>query len=73
MQKDRVNGPEGNNLFYELAERALDGPVSEKIKEYISEVCEFLCLVLVLFSSIKKFWLKDFLLADWEARGDLCG
>lgn len=38
MQKDKVNGPEGNTLFYELAERALDGPVSEKMKEYISEV-----------------------------------
>lgn len=38
LQKDRVNGPEGNTTFYELAERALDGPVNEKIKEYISEV-----------------------------------
>ncbi|KAH9756555.1 MAGE domain-containing protein [Citrus sinensis] len=37
LQKDKVNGPEGNTLFYELAERALDGPVSEKMKEYISE------------------------------------
>ncbi|KDO80977.1 hypothetical protein CISIN_1g039544mg [Citrus sinensis] len=36
--KDKVNGPEGNTLFYELAERALDGPVSEKMKEYISEI-----------------------------------
>ncbi|KAK9219584.1 hypothetical protein WN943_008230 [Citrus x changshan-huyou] len=38
LQKDKINGPEGNTLFYELAERALDGPVSEKMKEYISEV-----------------------------------
>ncbi|KAH9756554.1 MAGE domain-containing protein [Citrus sinensis] len=38
LQKDKVNGPEGNTLFYELAERALDGPVSEKMKEYISEI-----------------------------------
>ncbi|KAK9271400.1 hypothetical protein L1049_026990 [Liquidambar formosana] len=38
LQKDKVNGPEGNTLFYELAERALDGTVSEKIKEYISEI-----------------------------------
>ncbi|KAJ4701345.1 Melanoma-associated antigen G1 [Melia azedarach] len=38
LQKDRVNGPEGNTLFYELAERALDGSVSEKMKEYISEI-----------------------------------
>lgn len=38
LQKCKVNGPEGNSLFYELAERALDGPVSEEIKDYISEV-----------------------------------
>lgn len=38
LQKDKVNGPEGNNLFYELAERSLDGPFSEKIKEYVSEI-----------------------------------
>ncbi|KAM6563984.1 hypothetical protein CsatB_023982 [Cannabis sativa] len=38
LQKDKVSGPEGTTLFYELAERALDRPVSEKIKEYISEV-----------------------------------
>ncbi|GMN45342.1 hypothetical protein TIFTF001_014525 [Ficus carica] len=39
LQKDKVNGPEGNTFFYELAERALDRPVSEKIKEYIEELC----------------------------------
>lgn len=38
LQKYKVNGPESNNLFYELAERALDGPVAEKIKEYIEEI-----------------------------------
>lgn len=38
LQKCKVNGPEGNSLFYELAERALDGPVSEEIKDYISEI-----------------------------------
>ncbi|OMO94346.1 MAGE protein [Corchorus olitorius] len=27
LQKDKVNGPEGTTLFYELAERALDGPI----------------------------------------------
>ncbi|KAF3445841.1 hypothetical protein FNV43_RR11018 [Rhamnella rubrinervis] len=37
LQKNKVSGPEGNSTFYELAERALDGPVSEKIKEYVSE------------------------------------
>lgn len=39
LQKDKVNGPEGNTLVYELAERALDGPVNDRIKEYISQVC----------------------------------
>ncbi|KAF3453926.1 hypothetical protein FNV43_RR04367 [Rhamnella rubrinervis] len=38
LHKNKVSGPEGNTTFYELAERALDGPVSEKIKEYISEI-----------------------------------
>ncbi|KAH9647872.1 MAGE domain-containing protein [Citrus sinensis] len=38
LQKDKVNGPKGNTLFYVLAERALDRPVSEKMKEYISEI-----------------------------------
>ncbi|OAY23290.1 melanoma-associated antigen 1 isoform X1 [Manihot esculenta] len=38
LQKDKVNGPEGNTLVYELAERALDGPVNDRIKEYISQI-----------------------------------
>ncbi|XP_021900615.1 non-structural maintenance of chromosomes element 3 homolog isoform X2 [Carica papaya] len=38
LQKEKVNGPEGNTLFYELAERALDGQVRETIKEYISQI-----------------------------------
>ncbi|XP_054802018.1 uncharacterized protein LOC129305875 [Prosopis cineraria] len=38
LQKDNVNGPEGNTLYYELAERALDGPISDKIKEYVSQI-----------------------------------
>ncbi|XP_052191889.1 uncharacterized protein LOC127801082 isoform X2 [Diospyros lotus] len=37
LQKEKTNGPEGNTLIYELAERALDGPISERIKEYISQ------------------------------------
>ncbi|KAG5538668.1 hypothetical protein RHGRI_019286 [Rhododendron griersonianum] len=37
LQKEKSNGPEGNTLVYELAERALDGPISERIKEYISQ------------------------------------
>lgn len=38
LQKDKANGPEGTTWTYELAERALDGPVNERIKEYISQV-----------------------------------
>ncbi|KAJ6681791.1 MELANOMA-ASSOCIATED ANTIGEN MAGE ANTIGEN [Salix koriyanagi] len=38
LQKDKISGPEGNILVYELAERALDGPVNERVKEYISQV-----------------------------------
>ncbi|XP_023538088.1 melanoma-associated antigen 1 [Cucurbita pepo subsp. pepo] len=38
LQKDKINGPEGNITFYELAERAIDGPVSEKIKEYVAQI-----------------------------------
>ncbi|KAK7246348.1 hypothetical protein RIF29_41214 [Crotalaria pallida] len=38
LQKDKVNGPEGSTVYYELAERALDGPISERIKEYTSQI-----------------------------------
>ncbi|XP_022131643.1 melanoma-associated antigen 1 [Momordica charantia] len=38
LQKAKINGPEGNITFYELAERALDGPVSEEIKEYVAQI-----------------------------------
>ncbi|GAB2222114.1 hypothetical protein Droror1_Dr00013315 [Drosera rotundifolia] len=38
LQKTKVNGPEGNTLLYELAERALDEPISQKMKEYISKI-----------------------------------
>ncbi|KAM7277299.1 hypothetical protein ACFE04_019165 [Oxalis oulophora] len=38
LQKYQTTGPDGKILYYELAERAQDGPVSEKIKEYISEI-----------------------------------
>ncbi|XP_058221667.1 uncharacterized protein LOC131331769 isoform X2 [Rhododendron vialii] len=40
LQKEKSNGPEGNTLVYELAERALDGPISERIKEYISQIVQ---------------------------------
>lgn len=33
-----MNGPEGNTVYYELAERALDASINDKIKEYISQV-----------------------------------
>ncbi|MED6218999.1 hypothetical protein PIB30_031787 [Stylosanthes scabra] len=38
LQKDKVNGPEGNTMYYELAERALDGPINDKIKEYVAQI-----------------------------------
>ncbi|RZC49124.1 hypothetical protein C5167_017547 [Papaver somniferum] len=41
LQKNKVNGPEGNILVYELAERALDKAnfilVNARMKEYISQ------------------------------------
>ncbi|XP_014499145.1 uncharacterized protein LOC106760196 [Vigna radiata var. radiata] len=40
LQKDRVNGPEGNTLYYELAERALDAPMNDRVKEYISQIVQ---------------------------------
>ncbi|PPR96345.1 hypothetical protein GOBAR_AA24327 [Gossypium barbadense] len=42
LQKDKVSGPEGTTLFYELAERALDGTVSDRVKQYISQALLFL-------------------------------
>ncbi|XP_020105155.1 melanoma-associated antigen 4-like [Ananas comosus] len=38
LQKEKVAGPEGNNLMYDLAERALDESISGKLKDYISQV-----------------------------------
>ncbi|GMI64873.1 hypothetical protein like AT1G34770 [Hibiscus trionum] len=38
LQKDKVSGPEGTTLFYELAERALEGTVSERIKQYVTQI-----------------------------------
>ncbi|KAK9742611.1 hypothetical protein RND81_03G185600 [Saponaria officinalis] len=38
LQKDKVNGPEGNTVVYELAERALDVEVNQKIKDYVSQI-----------------------------------
>ncbi|XP_074566716.1 uncharacterized protein LOC141823345 [Curcuma longa] len=38
LQKEKVNGPEGNTVMFELAERALDESIIEKLKDYISQV-----------------------------------
>lgn len=40
LQKEKVNGPEGNTMFYELAERALDAPIYDKIKEYVAQIVQ---------------------------------
>ncbi|XP_026657231.1 melanoma-associated antigen 1 isoform X2 [Phoenix dactylifera] len=37
LLKEKVNGPEGNTVMYELAERALDESISEKLKDYIAQ------------------------------------
>ncbi|WMV49655.1 hypothetical protein MTR67_043040 [Solanum verrucosum] len=38
LHKEKVNGPEGNATFYELAERSLDGPINDGMKEHISKI-----------------------------------
>lgn len=38
LQKEKVNGAEGNAFIYELAERTLEGSVYEKLKEHIVEI-----------------------------------
>uniref|UniRef100_A0A3Q7ID03 MAGE domain-containing protein n=1 Tax=Solanum lycopersicum TaxID=4081 RepID=A0A3Q7ID03_SOLLC len=38
LHKERVNGPEGNATFYELAERSLDGPINDGMKEHIAKI-----------------------------------
>ncbi|KAJ3694624.1 hypothetical protein LUZ60_000001 [Juncus effusus] len=38
LHKEKVAGPEGNTMMYELAERSLDESISSKVKEYISQV-----------------------------------
>ncbi|XP_078178500.1 uncharacterized protein LOC144572709 isoform X1 [Carex rostrata] len=38
LQKEKVAGPEGNTVMYELAERALDESISAKLKSYIAQV-----------------------------------
>jgi hypothetical protein len=36
--KEKVAGPEGHTMMYELAERALDESISGKLKDCISQV-----------------------------------
>lgn len=38
MHKEKVNGPEGSTVYFELAERALDEAIYDRIKEYVSQV-----------------------------------
>ncbi|KAG0501994.1 hypothetical protein HPP92_002066 [Vanilla planifolia] len=38
LQKGKVNDPEGNTIIYELAERALEGSVNEKLKNYVAQI-----------------------------------
>ncbi|KAK6121620.1 hypothetical protein DH2020_044628 [Rehmannia glutinosa] len=40
LQKEKVNVPEGNIVYYELAERALDAAVNDRIKEYITQIVQ---------------------------------
>ncbi|RLN35957.1 hypothetical protein C2845_PM03G08980 [Panicum miliaceum] len=37
MLKEKLTGPEGHVVMYELAERALDEAISGKLKDYISQ------------------------------------
>ncbi|KAK4397421.1 hypothetical protein Sango_1578700 [Sesamum angolense] len=40
LQKEKVNGPEGSTVYYELAERALDGTINDRIKAYVSQIVQ---------------------------------
>ncbi|KAJ8647905.1 hypothetical protein MRB53_000928 [Persea americana] len=40
LQKEKVNGPEGNTLMYELAERATEETISESLKEHIAQIVQ---------------------------------
>jgi len=39
LLKEKLAGPEGHVVMYELAERALDESTSGKLKDYIAKVC----------------------------------
>eukprot|EP00252_Welwitschia_mirabilis_P021710 TRINITY_DN5646_c0_g1_i1.p1 TRINITY_DN5646_c0_g1~~TRINITY_DN5646_c0_g1_i1.p1 ORF type:complete len:238 (-),score=45.57 TRINITY_DN5646_c0_g1_i1:313-1026(-) len=38
IQRNKVSGPEGNFMVYELGERALDETVNGRLKEYITQI-----------------------------------
>lgn len=38
LLKEKLSGPEGHAMMYELAERALDESISGKLKDYISQI-----------------------------------
>ncbi|GER46469.1 melanoma-associated antigen G1 [Striga asiatica] len=40
LQKEKVSGPDGNTICYELAERALDETTNDRIKEYITQIVQ---------------------------------
>ncbi|KAL0908584.1 hypothetical protein M5K25_023086 [Dendrobium thyrsiflorum] len=44
LQKEKTNGPEGNVFIYELAERALEGSIYEKLKDSIVEKLLIFCI-----------------------------
>ena len=59
LQKEKVHGPEGNSIVYELAERSLDEAVSGQVKEYISQV--YVPIIIIATSSAPELnWLFFF-------------
>jgi len=54
LLKEKVAGPEGHFMMYELAERALDESISGKIKDHISQVCKHHNVVIALHLSVKS-------------------
>lgn len=40
VHKEKVSGPEGHVIHYELAERALDEDINNRMKEYISKIVQ---------------------------------
>ncbi|XP_020553331.1 melanoma-associated antigen B2-like [Sesamum indicum] len=40
LQKEKLSSPEGSSLYCELAERALDGTINDRIKQYVSQIVQ---------------------------------